>query len=88
MANAGEDPEFLKKKSEELEKNGNEIDELLIKVESISSLILASKLSDKDKQIFVELTKNMYYRRDELWEESGKYLKKFYKIKRKIAKNL
>ena len=56
--------------------------------ETVPKLFLASKLSNKDKQIFVELTKNMYYRRDELWEESRESLKKFYKLKRKIAKNL
>ena len=88
MTSVREDPDILKKKSEELEKNGNEIDELLIKFESISNLILASKLNYKDKQIFAQLKENMYYRRDELWEKSRESLKNFYKLKRKIAKNL
>ena len=88
MTSVREDPEFSKNKSEELEKNGNEIDDLLIKFESVSSLILASKLNYKNKQIFAHLKENMYYRRDELWEKSREYLKIFYKLKLKIAKNL
>ena len=88
MSSVLEDPEFLKKKSEELEKCGKEIDDILIKFESISNLIFASKINYKNKQIFSKLKENMYYRRDELWEKSREYLKRFYKLKCKIAKNL
>lgn len=88
MTSVREDPDILKKKSEELEKCGNEINDLLIKFESISNLILASKLNYKNKQIFAQLKENMYYRRDELWEQSRESLNKFYKLKGKITKNL
>ncbi len=88
MSSVRENPDILEKKSEELRKNGDKIDDLLKKFECISNLILASKLNYKDKQIFAQLKENMYYRRDELWEESGELLKNFYKLKRKIAKNL